>query len=589
MLKAAGVDQFSISARLAALDADHVAHLTRMYQKQASVVARHVDDLVFVESLLVGSGWSRELDDVLTAQLPMVDEQFKAFEANGRSTSGRLQIDVPAEQARLLIVQTPMAITSLLAAVAVVRHGWINDSDQSELAATGFRHDDQRVVDDAALAFAHWRTLHLPMGLVSTNQLIDALYACTHTEDAAIGLRLLGEDVELSRNALASSDPDRAFAAALALGAVEPLTAALSNDDRRYAAALALAKQGHTSGLGGVFDVLLETLAGDTEFSERAGDQLASIFNALSRNKQPFPELRDALWKLAKNDTKSARRARAQAIHLLVLNKRPDDALSLISLGADDTNVIQEVLQRMELGPADLELVARCLVDRNKFSHRQYGVTDLATNGSVRDNFVPSVWSRCVDDEQRIDLLRFTEEQLNARGDETLHQFVMSIVWADGTVTLRAQAWWVLLRWYGRSRHASKGPLVFDESVITSFFPSVADFFGRFIALMKQPDLESELSLLEVLSNLLRYSPVEGLPSVLAEKKEFERFVSELTTMMADETVRMDLRSSAVRFLENVTRADESWTPRVLEVLDRLTVGDLEFECSATAARIRRE
>jgi hypothetical protein len=333
----------------------------------------------------------------------------------------------------------------------------------------------------------------------------------------------------------------------------------------------------------------METLAGDTDRSERAGDQLDSILNALSRHKLAFPELHSALWKLAKNDTKAARRVRSQAIHLLVINKRPHDAVPLISLGASDSNVIQEVLQRMELGPADLELVAHCLVDQNKFSHRQYGVTDLATNGSVSDNFVPSVWSRSVDDEQRIDLLRFTEEQLNARSDEPLHQFVMGIVWADGTVKLRAQAWWVLLRWYGRSKHASKGPLVIDSSVVTTFFPSLANFFDRFIALMKQPDLEQELSLLEVLSHLLRYSPIEGLPSVIAEKKEFERFVTELTVMMADDTVRMDLRTSAVRFLENVTRADESWTPRVLEVLDRLATDDLEFECSTTASRIRRD
>jgi hypothetical protein len=589
MLKAAGVDQFSIGTRLAALDADHVAHLTRMYQKQASVVASHVDDLVFVESLLVGSGWSRELDDALTSQLPMPDEQFKLFEGNGRSSAGPLRVDVPAEQVRSIIIETPMAITSLLAAIAVVRHGWINDSAQSDLAATGLRHDDQRVVDDAALAFAHWRTLHLPMGLVSSNQLIDALYRCTHTEDAAIALRLLGEESELSPTALASADPERAFAAALALGAIEPLTAALSDDNRRYAAALGLAKLGHTTGLVGVFDVLMQTLAGDTDRSEHAGDQLESILNALSRRKKPVPELRDALWCLAKITTKPARRVRAQAIRLLVLNKRADDAVPLVSLDVDDTNVIQEVLQRMALGPADLELVARCLVDRNKFSPRQYGVTDLATNGSLSDNFVASVWSRCVDDDQRIDLLHFAEEQLNARSDESLHRFVMGIVWADGTVKLRAQAWWVLLRWYGRNRHASKGPLAIEESIITTFLPSVTDFFDRFVALMKQPDLEQELSLLEVLSNLLRYSPVEGLASVLAYKNEFERFVGELTTMMGDDTVRMDLRLSAVRFLENVTRADESWTDRMLEILDRLAVGELEFECSTTAARIRRE
>jgi hypothetical protein len=63
MLKAAGVDQFSVKDRLAALDGDHIAHLARLYQRQAALVASRVDELAWVERFLLGDSWSQELDD----------------------------------------------------------------------------------------------------------------------------------------------------------------------------------------------------------------------------------------------------------------------------------------------------------------------------------------------------------------------------------------------------------------------------------------------------------------------------------------------------------------------------------------------
>ena len=48
-----------------------------MYQRQAFVVARHVDDLAFVERSLRQSGWSVQLDDALTPQPSLPDGQLK--------------------------------------------------------------------------------------------------------------------------------------------------------------------------------------------------------------------------------------------------------------------------------------------------------------------------------------------------------------------------------------------------------------------------------------------------------------------------------------------------------------------------------
>ena len=52
MLKDAGVDRFTIPKQLATLDPEQIANFTRIYQRHALVVARHVEQLTFVQRLL---------------------------------------------------------------------------------------------------------------------------------------------------------------------------------------------------------------------------------------------------------------------------------------------------------------------------------------------------------------------------------------------------------------------------------------------------------------------------------------------------------------------------------------------------------
>lgn len=573
MLKAAGVDQFSIGERLSALDADHVAHLTRMYQKQSTVVARHVDDLHLVEGLLVGSGWAQELDDELTARLPMPGEDaFLFFGQSANQASLRLD-DLPSEVLSLS-ASSPIPLTSLLAAVAIVRHGWATDEVQIDLAESALHSADRRIVDEAALAFGGWRWRFASGRRRSVQPLVGALMICSHILDAQVALRLLGEDVDVDPQLLTDTNSDRLFSAALALVNIETLTAALADPLRRRAAGIVLAANAHAESLGLVF----------AQFDDETLDEILGL---LRTTEKPFAMLHSQLWAATKRNDRDIRR---QAASLLVTIGRPEDAVPLLALDVTDISGVQNVIQRMQLGSVDLLLACRYLVEHKRFRLSQYGVRELAESGRLRDDFVSTIWSHLTDDEQRSELLRFSEEQLCARGDETLHRFMVNVVFAEKgavSVTVREDAWWCLLRWYGKTKHAWKGPLALESAVLEQFFVGgVSAFFDRFLAVLHDPELSDHRTLEECISTLLRYSPEGGLPGIAANDA-FGRLIVGLVKVLADSTLSQSLRCDIVRFFENNVRADRTMLTQVVDILSPFERGDLQFEVSTTIARLR--
>ena len=576
MLKNAGVDQFSIRERLASFDSKQIENLTRLYQRQAVVVARLVDELVFIEQFLHQRVWASELDDQLTPRLPMPDDELAAL----RLPPGR----DPAETMRLESIAATAPIPSMrsLAAIARLRIspspiGTEAGSAIVSLATDATTDSDPRIRDEAALAMAGWRVLYGPSPIVNRRSLADALEAVVvggrFVVDAYVGLRLLGHDVVLDVSRRPTIDADAAFAWAMALAETDALSAALRSPELRFAAALRLAEIGNGTALASVLDDLSET-------------ELVRVLEELPRDSAQ-PGLHDALLRLA--ETSPNERLRDVAVKLLVAEGRPADAAHLIALAPSEQWIVQSVIQRLPLDTADLTSLCITLVAEGRFVMHQYGVSDLATSGRLREDFVPRVWTSANTDELRCELLRFAEEQLKARGDEDLHAYVLRVMFGPWSSTVRAEAWWGLKRWYTSIEYASDGPLLMDAAAIERFFGNVPVFFERFIALLDDRATLVELTLQEKLGSMLRYAPAETLPALVGIEPSWTRFRAALLRTMHDVEIRLDLRSSIVRFFELVAAIDADHRFVVLADLAAVTeqaVPDLAYEASSTAARI---
>ncbi len=570
MLKHAGVDQFALPERLASMDADQVEHFIRMHQRQATVVARHVDDLVFIERFLRNTGWAADLEDRLTGQLPMPEEDLKKLvrpPPNAATNATRLEelfSDSPFADTRRLAAVTRMGLPPLPTVAGIF-----------DLAREALESSDGRIKDEAAMVFSHWRLVTSPFAFAVRNSLTDALLTSAFAEDAGLGLLLLGEPATPSLELLSSTNPDSAFQAAMAFAEPEPLLRALRNPDRRFAAAWRLAATTPVAAIGPVL-------------AELGTEEQVTILERLRRNDRSIEMLHDALLGVAESGSQECSQL---AIGLVARMGRPDDAIRLVGLTGEDhwlrSTTIQTILQRMEKS-GEVETFCRFLVEEQCFGLSQYGVTDLASDGRLRDDFVPTVWARTIDDEGRKNLLRFAEEQLIARGDETLHAFVLEQMFGPNSAELRAEAWWVLKRWYSRDTYGSSGPLRLEVGVLTKYFGSVPTFLDCFVALLQDRATLAEITLQEKLADMLRYCDNGTLPGVVAHEQSFARFRSELGLVVRDDQIRLDLRSSIVRFYEHLATVD-GLRDQMLAELDAVvaSVPDLEFDASGTAARIR--
>jgi hypothetical protein len=560
MLKQAGVDQFALPERLTQLDADHRDHLTRMYQSQAAVISRLVDDALFVESSLRQHGWANELDDELTEQLPMSAEALASW--TPETTRGGAPIDTTS---RLIALASgsPVELVRMLASVALVRAGTVTHGDQGDLAQRALHYGDDRLRDEAALALGGWRARHLPVAFARNNEVIDALL---FGEDVAER-----DDIGMGPAALVQLDPDDQFGLSLARPDVDALRAALTDPQRRYPAIKALAQHGHAAHLTDVLE-------------ELDHDQLDSILRILRWRDDPVPQLHNVLWRLAETHGDSIR---STATDLLARDQRPDDALRIVNLDPIETSSIQTVL-KMDLPAVELETVARRLVEISRFGSHQYGVDDLADTGKLSDAFVPQAWHLVSGDEQRTrDLLRFAERQLGARGDHDLTRFLYSVVFGSYTPETRTEAFWCLKRYFTSVKHAWAGPLTFAESSMIEWRGSVSTALDELRAALMNPAAIGDSSVHEWIGHLLRYETSEANITAIAEghPEAFQRFTEGLTSALGNQAASHYLRSAIMEFcwLLAPTKAWHDWT---LALLDGYS-GELDFEAKNTAERIR--
>src|SRR5436190_13958414 len=230
MLKDAGTDRFTIPKQLKEFDPDQIENFSRIYQRHSVAVARHVDEVRFLERFLYGRGWRAALEDELVPPLPWPEDRLAQMSAPTPKSGEDLAM------VKAIHDTTPFGETKALAALVRLK---LRDAETHQAACSVFQSGDPALKDEAALQLSNWRILYSwgrPRGL--ERDVVETLRKSPHKPEAAVRLGLLGQGQDdRLKEALTSTDPETAFAAALVLGDIDRLQAALKGDDQQKSAA----------------------------------------------------------------------------------------------------------------------------------------------------------------------------------------------------------------------------------------------------------------------------------------------------------------------------------------------------------------
>jgi hypothetical protein len=496
MLKDAGTDRFTIPKQLHDFDPDQIENFSRIYQRHSITVARHVEELRFLERFLRQKHWSSALEDQLIPQLPWNEQTLEAMSGPPHPPGD----DVAA--ARVIQEKTPFESTRALAQLArLILQDWSVYKD----AVSTFHSGDPAIKAEAALALTGWRvrsTFGYPRDL--SRLLYEELQKSPFKLEAGVRMGLMGHgDPGLLKEALAAPDKDTAFSAALVLGEVDRLHAALKGDElEKVAAGRKLIELG-----------ILKEVVQTVEKSPLEVQQ--ELVSSLVDRKGPAPEAAQMLLEIVETTPDATLRERASRI--LCRQLQPGWALRIARAAKDDHHMYQSILQAPDLAPDAAQELGDFLIERGKFSMNQYGMSTVAENGRMPDTFVPTRFGRA-DGKTRKELLRFAETQLERRKDEALHRFVMGVVFGPHPAETRAAAWWVLHRWYKQQgEYRGEGPFKLRKDVVAQFFGSVGAFLPKLAAVLRDHATLKEVGYYELIANALKTADDDMIAAIHAE------------------------------------------------------------------------
>lgn len=564
MLKDAGVDRFTLPKMLREMDTEQVENFDRIYQRQAAIVARHVDDAAFLQRHLFSEHWAERVEEELTAQLPWPPADLDRFDTNPSAGQDGLT------RARALEESSPVALNRDLATLTRLR---LDDWRAFDPVRNLCHSPDARLREEAALTATGWRVLYtiedaIRRGTFQPN-VYDELRGSRHKVHAALRLALLGEKIDVPREAIGSEDRELRIGAALALRDTDTLATALDGDPIEQRAA------GHTL-------AYLDNLAPLANLLRTAGDDvILRVLDTATARKKGSPALRDALFELIERTTNI--RLRERAARLLCRACGPDDGLRIIQLTQRDRGVVQCVLQTASLPPYAMEDVLRYLIEHQGFAMHQFGLSTVAEKGLIGDDFVPRVFAHAAEETQR-ELCRFAEIQLITRGDEALHRFLNNIAYGSYPGKTRSAAWWSLRRWYLRTDPRGENPAALRKEAAERFFGSTAEFSRRVAAMITDEETCAEVGMWEDLARILRESEIDAL---LEDRDSTESLVRAVEKMMANDRIHFTLRIAGPVFLADLG-ASEPWRTRARQILQRFPGTDLDHQCSYALERLDR-
>ncbi|HLY07784.1 MAG TPA: zinc ribbon domain-containing protein [Planctomycetota bacterium] len=499
MLKDAGTDRFTIPRQLKEFDPDQIDNFSRIYQRHAVAIARHVDELRFLERFLFGKSFSAALEDVLVPQLPWTEETL------ARMSAPVLPPGDDVATARAIFKTTPFAETRSLAALVRLQ---LRDADSFNDACSAFSTNDAAIRAEAALQLTGWRIVYSwgrPRNL--ERELAEELQRSPHRLEAAVRLGLMNRgDRDLLKEAGASSDPETAFAAALVLGDVERLQAAMKGDDQQKAAA------GSKLISLGIITPVVEPIA------KSAKEVQWELVDSLARRKEAAPEASETLLEIV--ETSDDRTLRERASRILCRDLKPGWVLRIARKAGKERSIYQNLLQAPGLESQSAQELCDFLIAENQFSMNQYGLSDVAEKGILPGTYVPSRFP-AADEATQKELLRFAEAQIRKEIDEGLHRFLMNVVFGPHSHEIRAAAWWSLQRSYrSGGEYRGEGPFTLTKDQLVRFFGSVKAFLPKLAAVLRSQDTMKEVGFYDMMATVLRTADGPAIAEMHAETKD---------------------------------------------------------------------
>jgi hypothetical protein len=355
-------------------------------------------------------------------------------------------------------------------------------------------------------------------------------------------------DDDLLKEALTSADPDTAFCAALVLGDVDRLQAALKGDDLQKTAA-----GNKLISLGVIKPVIQEIPRSTAEIQKE-------LVESLLRRKEPAPEAADALLEIVEKTDDDTLRERAS--RLLCRDLKPNWVLRIARAAKQNHHIYQNLLQAPDLPPEATVELADFLLAEGRFTMSQYGMDKLAENPALPPSYVPTRFDRA-DDKTKLEMLRFAEKQLEKRKHEGMHQFVMKTVFGPHPHEVRAAAWWTLHRWYrSQGEHRGEGPFTLTKEMLERFFGSVSEFLPRLAAVLRSPDTMKEVGYFEMIANVLRTADPETIAEMQAEGDACKDLLDALLEAAAGDYWPNTLESMII--LASQLGGDSRWRDPVL-------------------------
>ena len=548
MLKDAGTDRFTIPKQLKEFDPDQIENFSRIYQRHAIAVAGHVDACRYAEQFLRRRHWSAELEDQLIPQLPWPEETL------ARMTIKPIVPGEAPEALKIIGETTPFPTTKSLAALARIR---LDDFAAYKDAASAFHSNDPTLKAEAALALTTWRVLTgygRPRDF--GREIYQELEKSTFKAEAAVAMALLGgtKNGDLLKEALASSDKAVSFGAALALGEVDRLQAALTGDElEKIAAGNKLIELG-----------IIKPVVKVVEKSPIEVQQ--ELVESLLRRKEPAPEAAETLIEIVEKTPDKSLRERA--VRILCRKINPGWVLRIARAAQEDRHIYQSLLQAEGLPPESAQELGDFLIGKGDFSMNQYGMSALAEKGGMPETFVPTRFARA-DEKTRAELLRFAEKQLEHGKSEELHKFVMTVVFGPYPAKTRAAAWWTLHRWYRRlGEYRGEGPFKLQVPLLKQFFGSVKAFLPKLAAVLKDRDTLKEVGYYEMIAHVLGTADDACIEAIQKEKSAASELVQALV-----ESVRGDYWPNTVEAMIKLLSqigCHKTWRDQALEGLRQL-------------------